>query len=102
MGPANEFRAITPRIATAGSTSPDARTPMTEDEPHVVPAPEMRRCAVCGAPGFALQPAEAWYCDEHRRHGGERAVPGRHHPNDAMLLGFFLLLAMFALLLLFT
>jgi hypothetical protein len=51
------------------------------DEPTpVLDPPSPRRCAVCGEgapygfgpPGFPLQPAEAWYCGQHREEG-ERA-----------------------------
>jgi hypothetical protein len=72
---------------------------VTDDEPHVDPPRETRRCAVCGQP---LQPAEAWYCAKHRQHEGERAAPGGHHLTEVLLLGFFLLAAMLAVLLIFA
>jgi predicted nucleic acid-binding Zn ribbon protein len=71
--------------------------PMTDDEPTAI-APEMRRCAVCGVP---LEPAEVSFCAAHRRHEGERARPARHHLTEMLLLGFFLLAAMVAVLLIF-
>ena len=47
---------------------------------------ESRRCAVCGegasygfgAPGFPLQPAEAWYCGRHEGEGIGLYLQTRH------------------------
>jgi hypothetical protein len=73
---------------------------MADDDPATTsPAPEMRRCAVCGVP---LGPTEASFCAAHRQHEGERAGPGRHHLTEALVLGLFLLAAMLAVLLIFA
>jgi hypothetical protein len=53
---------------------------------------EPHRCAVCGegasygfgAPGFPLQPAEAWYCGAHRGEG-ERTWAARYRPSPSGL-----------------
>ena len=71
---------------------------MIDDEPHVEPPLETRRCAVCGEP---RQPGEAWYCAKHRQHEGDRAGGG-HHLIEVLLLGFVLLAAMLAVLLVFA
>ena len=68
-------------------------------EPHVDPPRETRRCVVCGVP---LEPTEPSFCAAHRRQEGERDGPGRHHLTEVLLLGFFLLAAILAVLLVFA
>jgi predicted nucleic acid-binding Zn ribbon protein len=58
-----------------------------------------RQCEVCGVP---LEPGEASFCATHQQYKGQRARPGRHHPTEVLLLGFFLVAAMLAVLLLFA
>ena len=71
---------------------------MIDDELHVDP-PRETRCVVCGVP---LEPTEASFCAAHQQHEGERARPARHHLTEVLLLGFFLLAAMVAVLLIFV
>ena len=59
----------------------------------------MRRCAACS---MLLEPTEASFCAAHRQHEGERTGPGGHHVTEVLLLGFVLLLAMLAVLLIFA
>jgi hypothetical protein len=49
-----------------------------------------------------LEPTEPSFCAAHRQHEGERAGPARHHLVEVLLLGFFLLAAMLAVLLVFA
>lgn len=71
---------------------------MADDEPTTIAAIlKMQRCAVCGVP---LEPTEASFCAAHRQHEGKRG--GGHHLTEALLLGFFLLAAMLAVLLIFA
>jgi predicted nucleic acid-binding Zn ribbon protein len=71
---------------------------MADDEP-IPQSRQTRRCAVCGVP---LEPTEAAFCAAHRQHEVVRAAPARHHLAEVLLLGFFLLAAMLAVLLIFA